>query len=101
MLFEVFLRVAQGGGLFVILVCDRTFLVGGNADKIFFLMFYLFRDPRRLEAHLRAGFIDQIDRLIGKVPVGYIAVRQLRRGFEGVVGVSHLVMGFIALFKAG
>ena len=53
-----------------------------------------------LGAQAGGGFVDQVDGLVGQVPVGDIAVREGGGGNDGRVGDAHAVMDFVALFQA-
>ena len=53
-----------------------------------------------LHADARAGLIDQIDRLVGQLPVGDVAVRQRRCGDDRRIGDLDAVMHLIALLQA-
>ena len=46
-----------------------------------------------------ARLVDQVDRLVRKVAVGEIAVRQLDRREQRLVRVAHLVVGLVAVLQ--
>ena len=48
----------------------------------------------------RGGFVDEIDRLVGKETVGDEAGRELRRRFDRVVVDRHVMMARVALAQA-
>ena len=52
-----------------------------------------------LDAQLRRGLVDQVDRLVRQEAVGDIAVRQHRRRDERRVLDAHAVMDFVALLR--
>lgn len=46
-----------------------------------------------------AGLVHEVDRLVGQVAVGEVAVGQFDGGEQGLVGVADLVMGFVAVLE--
>ena len=52
------------------------------------------------QLHARAGFVDQIDGLVGQEAVGNIAVRMRHRELDGVVGVADRVEFLVAVLDA-
>ena len=46
------------------------------------------------------GLVDQIDGLVGKLPIGDIALRQARAGDDGGIGDFHAMVNFVALLEA-
>ena len=52
------------------------------------------------QLHARAGFVDQVDGLVGQEAVRNIAVRSVDRGFDGFVGVADRVELLVAVFDA-
>ncbi len=53
-----------------------------------------------LHADARRGLVDQVDRLVGQLPVGDVAVRERRRGDDRRVGDLDLVVVLVALLQA-
>ena len=53
-----------------------------------------------LHADARAGFVDQVDGLVGQLTVGDVAMRERRRRDDGRVGDLDLVVHFVALLQA-
>ena len=49
------------------------------------------------QPHPRAGLVDQVDRLVRQEPVGDVAVGQLGRGDQRLVGEPDLVVGLVAV----
>jgi len=43
-----------------------------------------------------ARLVDEVDRLVREVPVGQVAVGQVRRGDERLVGDAHRVVRLVA-----
>ena len=58
------------------------------------------RSGHRLDAHARRGLVDQVDRLVGQLPVLDVAVGERRRGDERVVGDLAAVMRLVAVAEA-
>ena len=92
--------VPQLGGVLVLLAGDGLVLVALQ-----------FLGPALQFAHLpagggdpqpdpRAGLVDEVDRLVRQEAVGHVAVGQLGRGGQRLVGVAHLVVGFVAVAQA-
>ncbi len=48
----------------------------------------------------RRGLVDEVDRLVGQVPVGDVADRQVRGGLDRLVGDRDLVVLLVALADA-
>ena len=53
-----------------------------------------------LHADARAGLVDQVDRLVGQLAVGDVAVRERRGGDDGRIGDLDAVMHLVALLQA-
>ena len=56
---------------------------------------YLVRFAGGAYMYARAGFVHDVDRLVGKVAVGYVALRELYAGAERLVGIAHLVVTLV------
>ena len=52
-----------------------------------------------LDTDLGGGLVDQVDRLVGQLAVGDIALRQLGRGDDRAVGNVHAVVDLVALLE--
>ena len=52
-----------------------------------------------LDLQSRGGLIDQVDRLVGQEAVGYVALRESRRGDDRRVGDPHPMVHLIALLQ--
>ena len=53
-----------------------------------------------LHADARGGLVDQVDRLVGQLPVGDVAMRERRRGDDRRIGDVDAVVHFVALLQA-
>jgi hypothetical protein len=58
------------------------------------------RRGHRPDAQARAGLVDEVDRLVRQVAVGDVAVGELGRGDERVVGDGDAVVGLVAVAQA-
>src|SRR5205814_978834 len=47
------------------------------------------------DPHAAAGLVDEVDRLVGQVPVADVAVGQVGVGHQGVVGEVHAVVRLV------
>src|SRR5439155_11470555 len=55
------------------------------------------RRAHRLDAHARRGLVDQVDRLVGQMPVLDVAVAELRRGAQRLVGDLAAMVCLVAV----
>src|SRR3954464_9625856 len=94
------LLVAQLRRLLELLLLDRGLLVAPRRLDLLFELPVHGRGGHRLDAHARGGLVDEVDRLVGQEPVGDVAVRQLRRGLERLVGDVDLVVRLVAVAQA-
>src|SRR5205823_1381832 len=97
---ELALLVAQRGGLLELLVLDRSYLLLADALDLVLELAVPRRSGHRLDAQPRGGLVDQVDRLVGQVPVLDVAVGELGRGLERVVGDRDAVMRLVAVAQA-
>ena len=97
LLRELPLLVAEGGGLLELLVLDRGFLLLADALDLVLELAVARRGGHRLDAQPRGGLVDQVDRLVGQVPVLDVAVGELGRGLERVVGDRDAVVRLVAV----
>ena len=100
LLRELALLVAQRGGLLELLVLDRVFLVLADVLDLVLELAVARRGGHRLDAHPRGGLVDQVDRLVGQLPVLDVAVGERRRGDQGVVGDLAAVVRLVAVAEA-
>ncbi len=94
------LLVAQVGGLLELLGLDRLLL---GAAGLLDLVLELAVDGRRghrLDPHPGRGLVDQIDRLVGQEAVGDVAIGQLGRRLQRLVGDVDLVVLLVAVAQA-
>ena len=99
-LLELVGLVAQRGGTFEVLVGDRFFLVLVQPFDLLVQVFQIRRAGHRLQPHPRPGLIDDVDRLVGKAAPGDVAIRQVDRGLERLVGDLNAVVGLVAVAQA-
>ena len=100
LLRELALLVAERGGLLELLRLDRRFLVRADGLDLLLELPVARRRRHRPDADARAGLVDQVDRLVGQVPVLDVAVGQRRGRLERLVGDLHAVVGLVAVAEA-
>ena len=86
LLRELALLVAQRRGLLELLRLDRRLLVGADLLDLLLELAVARRRGHRPDAHARAGLVDQVDRLVGQVPVLDVAVGERGGGAQRLVG---------------
>ena len=87
--------VAQAGGSFVVLMRDGFLLVRQHFLQRQLLLAHVRRRGVRLNAHARTRLVHQVNRLVGQIAVGNVAVRQGDGGFERLVGDVQLMVLFV------
>ena len=97
LLRELALLVAQRRRLLELLVLDRGFLVLADLLDLLLELAIARRSAHRLDAHARSSLIDQVDCLIGQVPVLDVSVRKGCCCFECFVGDLAPVMRLVAV----
>ena len=100
LLLELVGLVAQGGGPLEVLVGDGLFLVLVEPLDLLVELLQVGRPGHGLQADAGAGFVDDVDRLVGQAAAGDVAVRQLDGRLEGVVGDLHAVVRLVAVAQA-
>src|SRR4051794_11600735 len=94
---ELALLVAEVRGLLELLRLDRGLL---RAPRLLDLLLEVpvhGRGCHRLDAHARRCLVDEVDRLVRQLPVGDVAVGELRRGLQRLVGDLDLVVRLVAV----
>src|ERR671922_198128 len=94
------LLVAQGGGLLELLGLDRRFLLAADLVDLLLELPVARRRAHRLDAHARRGLVDEVDRLVGQVPVLDVAVGEQRRRAERLVRDRAAVVRLVAVAEA-
>src|SRR6185503_5128409 len=74
---------------------DRLFLVLADGRDLVFELPEVGRRLHATDAQARAGFVDQVDRLVGKVPVGDVAVGEVRCRDDRLVGDRDAVVRLV------
>ena len=97
---EPALLVAQRRGLLELLRLDRGLLGAARLLDLVLELPVHGRGRHRLDAHARRGLVDEVDGLVGQEAVGDVAVGQLRRGLERLVGDLDLVVRLVAVAQA-
>src|SRR5450756_632194 len=94
---ELALLVAQVGGLLELLRLDgRLFLLADTGDLLFELA-VAGRRRHGADAHAAGGLVDEVDRLVRQEAVADVAVGELGRRGERLVGDADAVVGLVAI----
>src|SRR4051812_1048316 len=97
---ELALAIAKVRGLLELLVLDRGLLVAPRRLDLLLELPVDGRGGHRLDAHARGGLVDEVDRLVGQLPVGDVPVRELGGRLQRLVGDVHLVVLLVAVAQA-
>ena len=97
---ELLLLVTQATGLFEALRLDRFLLLADDLGQAVLELLVLGRRLHALDAQAGAGLVDEVDGLVGQVTVGDVAVGQVGRGHERLVGDRHPVVLLVAVAQA-
>ena len=97
LLEQFLLRVAQLRGPLELLRLDRRFLLLADLRDLVFELAVVGRRLHATDAQARARFVDEVDRLVGKVTVGDVAVGEVRRRDDRLVGDRDAVVRLVAL----
>src|SRR4029453_17769810 len=81
----------------VLLIVDRRVLLLRDAIELALRLAEGRRRRRMAQADARGGLVDEVDRLVGQMPVRDIADRQIRRSAHGLVRDGHLVVLLVSL----
>jgi len=94
------LLVAEVGRLLELLRLDRGLLLAPRRLDLLLELPVHGRGGHRLDAHPRRRLVDEVDRLVGKLPVGDVPVGELGRGDERLVCDLDLVVLLVAVAQA-
>jgi hypothetical protein len=97
---QLALLVAQRCRTLEVLVADGLFLVPVDCLELLLEVGDLRRWHLRGEPGPRGRLVDHVDRLVRQEPVGDVALRQLGRRVQRLVGDDHLVVVLVALPQA-
>ena len=100
LLRELPLLVAQRRGLLELLRLDRRLLLGADGLDLLLELAVARRRGHRPDPDARAGLVDQVDRLVGQVPVLDVAVGERRGRAQRVVGDLHAMVRLVAVAEA-
>jgi hypothetical protein len=92
---HVLLVVAQRRGLLEVLRVDRGLLVAADVGDAGVELTQVGRRGHPPDPHPGARLVDQVDRLVGQEAVGDVAVGQVGRRDQGVVGDRDPVVGLV------
>jgi hypothetical protein len=90
----------QLGRALVLLGHDRGVLLGVELGELLAQRVDSARGGAAAQAHLRGGLVDEVDRLVGQLVLGDVAVREPGRGDEGGIGDARLVVTLVRLAQA-
>src|SRR5579864_3171614 len=95
LLRELALLVAQRGGLLEFLGLDRGLLLLADAVDLLLQLAVTRRRAHRADADARRGLVDEVDRLVGEMPVLDVAVGELGGRVQRLVGDLDAVMRLV------
>src|SRR5207248_1796720 len=76
---------------------DRFFLLLLDLRDLVLELLVVRRGLHALDAQTRAGLVDEVDGLVGEVPVGDVPIRQVGGGNEGLVGDGDPMVGLVPI----
>ena len=97
---ELLLGVAEAAGLFEVLRLDGLLLRLDDPGELVLEVLVVGRGLHALDAQPAAGLVDEVDGLVGQEPVGDVAVGQVGRGHQRLVGDRDPVVGLVAVAQA-
>src|SRR3954447_1031851 len=97
---ELALLVAEVRGLLELLRLDGRFLLAPRLLDVVLELAVDRRGGHRLDPGTRSGLVDQVDRLVRQEAVGDVAVRQLGRRLQRLVGDADAVMLLVTVAQA-
>jgi len=89
--------VARCRSFFKLLGFDDSLFLGQDLAQLGLDLTDLRRRQRSLQANARAGFVDEIDGLIGQEAIGNVSVSELGCRHERLVGDLHLMVRLVAI----
>ena len=96
----VLLLLGELLGLVERLLLDGGFLVGAQAADLLLELLVRGRRGHPADAQAAAGLVDEVDGLVREVAVGQVAVGQVGRGHQGLVGDGDRVVRLVAVAEA-
>ena len=96
LVLELDLAVAQLGGVLVLLVLDRLFLLAAEAVQALRGFLQRRRRVRALDPHAGGGLVDEVDRLVRQEAVRHVARGQLSGGLQRFVRDRQAVVLLVA-----
>ena len=97
---ELLLGVAEAAGLFEVLRLDGLLLRLDDAGELVLEVLVVGRGLHAADAQPAAGLVDEVDGLVGQEPVADVAVGEVGRGDERLVGDGDPVVGLVAVAQA-
>ncbi len=96
-IFFQYFKAFSGGGVGFFFQCDLFDL---QLDQTAVKLIHFFRLRIHFHSDAASGFVDQIDGLVGQLPISDITIRQTGCRHDGGVGDIHTVMHFVFFFQA-
>ena len=87
-------------GLLEVLLLDGQLLVLADPGDLVLDGLVVGRGGHAPDAQPAAGLVDEVDGLVRQVPVGDVAVGQVGRGHDGLIGDGDAVVGLVAVPQA-
>ena len=97
---QLLLLVPERAGVLEALVLDGRLLLADHVGDLGLDLLVVVRRLHALHAQAGAGLVDEVDGLVGQVPVGDVAVGQVGRGHHGLVGDRDPVVLLVAVPEA-
>ena len=92
--------IAETTGFFELLLFDRTLLGLLDLGELALDLLEIGRGAHALDAQTGAGFVDEVDCLVGQMTVADVAIREVGGGDDGLIGDRDPVMGLVLLAHA-
>ena len=100
LLAQLHFLVAQLAGLAEVLLAHSILLLALDVAQLLVDLLGRRRQLGVHQAHAAAGFIDQVDRLVGQEAVGDVAIAEGGGSDQGLIGDLQAVVRLIALLQA-